>query len=297
MSARHDDKPEVDPVTGYETTGHDWNGIKELNTPFPRIVIWALVLTFLYSVVTWVLLPAWPVGRDFTRGVLGLDQGEMAVERFQSIEANRADWFARFGTEDFETLRADAALMARAMPAAGRLFRDNCAACHGNDGGGSPGFPALNDAYWLWDSDPETIAETLHFGINAGNDDTRWAQMPAFEWMEISEREALAEYVSALPNRGADEATDESAPAAILFADNCSSCHGESGAGGLMNGAPSLTDASVIYGQDRESILQTLRYGRQGVMPAWSPRLADAEINLLAVYVAEMSPQTAEAGE
>ena len=65
MSAEQHHEAEVDPVTGYETTGHDWNGIRELNTPFPRIVIWALALTFLYSVVAWVLLPAWPTGRDF----------------------------------------------------------------------------------------------------------------------------------------------------------------------------------------------------------------------------------------
>lgn len=293
MSDPHGERPEIDPVTGYETTGHDWNGIRELNTPFPKLVIWALVLTFIYSAVTWVLLPAWPVGRDFTRGVLGLDQGNMAVEAFQSLDARRNDWLARFGTEDPTVLRADDALLARAMPAAGRLFRDNCAACHGTDGGGGPGFPVLNDAYWLWGGDPETIAETLHLGINATGEDTRWAQMPAFDWMEKSEQVSLADFVSGLPSG----AFDENAPAATLFVDNCSACHGEKAEGGLMNGAPSLADIAVIYGQDRETVLQTLRHGRQGVMPAWSDRLTDAQINLLAVYVAEMARQPLEGQE
>jgi cytochrome c oxidase cbb3-type subunit 3 len=292
MSNPDNHKPEVDPVTGYETTGHDWNGIQELNTPFPKLVIWALILTFVYSVITWVLLPAWPTGRDFTRGVLGLDQGDMAVAGLQHIDTQRNAWLAPFGADDFAALGDDVALMARAMPAADRLFRDNCAACHGDNGGGGHGFPALNDEYWLWGNDPEAIAETLHLGINA-NDDARWAQMPAFDWMERSEQAALADFVSGL----ADGPFDESAPAATLFAENCSSCHGEAGEGGLLNGAPSLSDAAVIYGQDRDTVLQTLRHGRQGVMPTWSNRLSDAEINLLALYVSRLAHKEPEVTE
>lgn len=293
MSDPHSDHTEVDPITGYDTTGHDWNGIRELNTPFPKIVIWALILTFAYSVIAWVLLPSWPVGRTYVPGLLGLNQGEMAVEDFRAMDAKRDEWLARFGAEDFASLQSDDALMARAMPAAERLFQDNCAACHGSNGAGGPGFPALNDNYWLWGGDPETIAETLQFGINAGNDDTRWAQMPAFDWMERSERFAVADYVAALPGGQADE----TAAGAMIFADNCSSCHGDGGIGGMMNGAPSLTDASVIYGQDRATILQTLRHGRQGVMPAWGTRLTEAEINLLALYVSELSRNAAEEGK
>ena len=90
---------EIDPVTGRDTTGHDWNGIKELNTPFPKLVIWALVLTFLYSVIAWILLPAWPVGRDYTRGLLGLDQGEQAVAGYRNLAAGRQDWLARFADQ------------------------------------------------------------------------------------------------------------------------------------------------------------------------------------------------------
>ncbi|MBK0328954.1 cytochrome-c oxidase, cbb3-type subunit III [Rhodobacteraceae bacterium F11138] len=293
MSEPHGKAPQIDPVTGYGTTGHDWNGIHELNTPFPKIVIWALVLTFVYSLIAWVLLPAWPVGRDYTRGILGLDQHEMALERLQKLETGRTEWLSRFKTEYFAALQADAALMARAMPAAERLFLDNCAACHGNDATGGPGFPALNDHSWLWGGDPDVIAETLHVGINAPNDDTRWAQMPAFDWLERSEMTALAEYVSALPQGTADA----NAPAATLFADNCSACHGETGAGGLANGAPSLTDGAVIYGQDPDTVMQTLRHGRQGVMPAWADRLSEAEINLLAIYVADLSGNKTEPGE
>lgn len=283
---------EIDPVSGYDTTGHDWGGITELNTAFPKIVIWALALTFLYSVVAWVLLPAWPLGRDYTRGLLRLDQGEMAVERFQALEALRQDWLTRFdGAPDFAALGDDAALMARATPAADRLFRDNCAACHGDDGGGGPGFPALNDDHWLWGGDPATIAQTLQLGVNATHPETRWAQMPAFDWMEPSDRRRVANYVAELPAGAADHDSG----AAILFDENCATCHGERGVGGLMNGAPALTDRAVIYGQDADTVMETLRHGRQGVMPHWSDRLSDAEINLLALHVSGFSDAKAGA--
>lgn len=282
----HTGQREIDPITGHETTGHDWGGIKELNTPFPKIVIWALVLTFLYSAITWILLPAWPYGRDYTRGLLGLDQGEMALAGFAELDARRQDWIARFdGTPDFAALESDAGLMATAMPAANRLFLDNCSACHGAQGEGGPGFPVLTDNYWLWGSEPATIAETLQVGINASHSDSRWAQMPPFDWMERQDRQQLAEYVAALPEGTANP----EGPAAALFEENCVACHGAAGVGGLMNGAPALTDKAVIYGQDAASVNQTLRYGRQGVMPHWSGRLSDAEINLLALHVNQLS--------
>ena len=131
----------------------------------------------------------------------------------------RQDWLGRFEAPDFDAISADKALMQTAMPAAARLFEDNCAVCHGQNGGGNQGFPVLKDGYWLWGGDPATIAETLRVGINSPHPETRYAQMPAFDWMDRADRRALAGYVAALP----------------------------SGTGGLMNGAPSLADASAIY--------------------------------------------------
>ncbi len=241
------------------------------------------MLTFVYSVVAWVLLPAWPTGRDYTRGLWGLDQGRMARDGFQAVDAVRQGWLARFADPDFAALASDDPLMAQAMPAAARLFADNCAACHGNAGSGGPGFPALDDADWLWGGAPEAIAETIALGINA-TDDNRLAEMPAFDWLAPADRQALAAHVAALPQG----TVPADSPAAALFAENCAACHGDGGTGGLLTGAPSLTDAAVIYGQDEAAILTTLRHGRRGVMPAWSQRLTAAEINLLALYVATL---------
>lgn len=288
MSAPVGHAPDIDPVTGYETTGHEWNGIKELNTPFPIFVITILGLTVLYSVIAWVLLPAWPIGRDYTRGLLGLDQGRMAEAGYERLTDGREDWMVRFAAGDFDAILADPALMAKAMPAAGRLFLDNCAACHGTDATGGPGFPNLADSDWLWGGDPATIAETLRVGINSPHPETRFGQMPAFGrdgMLERGEIETLTDYVLALSTGQADPASQ----GATLFADNCVACHGDGGHGGLEIGAPALASGQWIYGGDRATIFATLQDGRQGVMPAWADRLSEAEINLLAVYVAGLA--------
>lgn len=285
MSDKAHHQADLDPVTGYETTGHEWNGIRELNTPFPRLVIWALALAFAYSVVAWILLPAWPLGRDYTRGLLGLDQAKVAEAGLGRIAGARNEWLNRFTKPDFAALKADGALMARARPAAARLFADNCAACHGARATGGPGFPNLTDADWLWGGDPEAIAETIRVGINSGHPDARAAQMPAFGrdgMLKSDEIHTVADYVRTLSTGRADP----DGAGAKLFADNCAACHGEGGRGGLGAGAPSLADNDWIYGGDRETILATLRNGRQGVMPSWADRLSPAEINLLALYVA-----------
>ncbi|GAB2209226.1 cytochrome-c oxidase, cbb3-type subunit III [Roseibium sp. ROS1] len=289
MSNRHSD--EIDPVTGYGTTGHDWNGIKELNTPFPRIVIWALILTFLYSVVAWILLPAWPTGKSYTKGLLGLDQGETASEGYATIAAGRQDWMARLQSEDLGELQADVSLMRAVLPAAKRLFADNCAVCHGASGQGNTGFPVLADDNWLWSGEPDEIADIIRFGINSDHSDARISEMPSFDWMERADRIKLARLVAVLPN----QVTDPESPASVLFMDNCAACHGDGGAGGLGIGAPSLTDGSVIYGQDAQTVLQTLNRGRKGVMPAWNGRLTDAEIKLLTLFVVQMGQSHGEA--
>lgn len=288
----HTGNREIDPVTGYDTTGHDWGGIRELNTPFPRIAGIALVLTVIYSVITWFLLPAWPMGRNYTRGLLGLDQQEMARDHLRELAALREGWLGIFENPDFAALSDDPALMAQAMQAANRLYQDNCSACHGREGGGGPGYPVLHDDYWLWGGAPEDIAMTLQVGINAAHPETRWAQMPAFDWMDPEELSSLSDYVAAMPSGVADP----DSAAATLFVENCAACHGDDGAGGLMNGAPSLADDAVIYGQDSETVMTTLLNGRQGVMPYWSARLSDAEINALSLYVSRLPDDVAADG-
>lgn len=284
---------ERDPVSGYATTGHDWNGIKELNSPVPRIVLWFLAVTHVYAVIAWVLLPTWPLGRTYTPGLLGGDQKTAVAADIAAATAARAGWTDALATRDFDALRADPDLMARAIATAAPLFGQNCQVCHGAGGTGGPGFPRLNDAVWLWGGTAEQIETTLRFGINSPHPETRFAQMPAFGRDGLLTRPEIAVLTDYVLTLGNGVAPDDPSEGAALFQDNCAGCHGEDAKGLDGTGAPDLTDADWIYGGDAATIRQTLLAGRQGVMPAWQGRLSDAEIRMMALYVEGLSATAA----
>lgn len=276
---------ERDPVSGYLTTGHDWNGIKELNSPVPRIVFAFMLVTHLYALVAWFLLPTWPLGQTFTKGLLGIDQKTSVAADLATANAARADWTNALSTLAFDAIRADADLMARALATAGPLFGQNCQACHGKAGIGGNGFPRLNDNIWLWGGTADEIATTLRVGINSSHPDTHFAQMPAFgrdELLTRPEISVLTNYVLTL-DKGV--IPDDPSDGAVLFQTNCSACHGENGRGVEGTGAPNLTDDDWVYGGDAVTIRQTLIGGRQGHMPSWQARLAESDIRALALYV------------
>ncbi len=276
---------ERDPVTGQATTGHDWNGIKELNNPVPRIVIAFIVVTHLYALVAWVLLPTWPLGQTYTKGVLGVDQRSGVAADIALATAARADWTTAIATQSFDEIRADRHLMARANTTAAPLFGQNCQACHGDKGIGQPGFPRLSDDVWIWGSTADEISDTIRVGINSSHPDTRFAQMPAFGRDELLTRleiAVLTDYVLTLS--GGVQAGDTS-EGAVLFQDNCAACHGENAQGVEGTGAPNLSDADWLYGGEAETIHATVMNGRQGVMPTWENRLGEADIKMLALYV------------
>ena len=132
-----------DPVTGRMTTGHEWNGIEELDTPVPRIVLFFLAATALFALGYWILMPAWPLGWTYTRGLLGFDQREVVTRQVEDAASGRSAWADRIVGLEFSEARADPDLM-RIVDETGRtLFGDNCAVCHGVGGRGSRGFPDL----------------------------------------------------------------------------------------------------------------------------------------------------------
>lgn len=53
-------KAEKDSITGVETTGHEWDGIRELNNPLPKWWLYTFYATIVFAVVWWILYPAWP---------------------------------------------------------------------------------------------------------------------------------------------------------------------------------------------------------------------------------------------
>ena len=91
-----DSKRQVDALTGTETTGHEWDGIKELNTPLPRWWLWLFYITIIWSVGYWIAYPAWPLLTTSTQGVLGWNSRSAA--RSCSSDARRTRRTAAAGT-------------------------------------------------------------------------------------------------------------------------------------------------------------------------------------------------------
>jgi cytochrome c oxidase cbb3-type subunit 3 len=284
---------ERDPHTGYLTTGHEWNGITELNTPVPRAVYFFLITTFLFSVGYWILMPAWPLGVSFTKGLLGVDQRETVTESLQQAVLERSVWTKRIEAEDFAAIRADAGLMKVVRETGRTLFGDNCAACHGINAKGSKGFPNLTTAAWLWGGSPEQIAETIRVGVNSGHPNARSSQMLAFGRDQVLKRdeiENVVTYVRSLSTPVAAGAAQAKAVEAgrAVFAANCASCHGDEGKGNPELGAPDLTDNIWLYGGDEQSIYTTVWGGRQGHMPTWESRLSALDRKILTLYLVDL---------
>jgi cytochrome c oxidase cbb3-type subunit 3 len=278
---------ERDPYTGHTTTGHEWNGIKELNTPVPRIIYLFLGVTVIFSVLWWVLMPTWPLGTTYTKGVLGVDQRNIVTEKVKAAEADRAAWTGKIDSMSFADIQQDKELMQTVRTTGHTLFGDNCAACHGFSAKGGPGFPSLVSNTWMWGGTPEAIAETIRVGINSTHANTRVGQMPAFgrdQMMPRADIEKVVSYVQSLS--GTKDISPETIEAGkALFAANCASCHGENAKGNIEFGAPDLTDNLWTYGGDRQSLMNTLWAGRQGHMPSWENRLSSVDRKILALYL------------
>jgi cytochrome c oxidase cbb3-type subunit 3 len=282
---------ERDPHSGYLMTGHEWNDIKELNTPVPRVVYFFLIVTTLFAVGYWILMPAWPIGTTYTKGLLGIDQRTTVADSLKQAALARAAWSERIETTDFTGIQSDPQLMAFVRETGRALFGDKCAACHGRNARGGRGFPNLTTTSWLWGGDPAAIAETIRVGINSAHPETRVSQMLAFGRDGMISRgdvDNVVAFVRSLSHQAADASADQIAAGKAVFAANCASCHGDEGTGKTDAGAPNLTDKFWIYGGDLQSIYTTVWNGRQGHMPTWESRLSPVERKILALYLVDL---------
>jgi len=281
------DHNEVDTVTGTATTGHEWDGIKELNTPLPRWWLLTFYATIVWAVGYWVVYPAWPTISGFTTGVFQYSsRADVAVE-LANLDKLRGAKMAALGTVPVTDIEKDPALLALARARGKAAFGDNCAPCHGTGAAGAKGFPNLNDDDWLWGGKVDQIMQTIEFGIRSGHAKAREGAMLAFGKdgvLKPDEVVTAANYVrslAGLPTRpGFDKAKGQK-----IFTENCVACHGDEGKGNQEQGAPNLTDRIWLYGSDEASLIETITNGRAGVMPAWSTRLDTPTIKALAVYV------------
>jgi cytochrome c oxidase cbb3-type subunit 3 len=256
--------------TTTETTGHVWDDdLRELNNPLPRWWLWLFVLTVIFGLI---YLAIYPGLGNFAGTASWSSQRQLAE---QSAEADRL----LSGT--FKSYEPHSAQWLASNPGALRigrnLFVNNCAACHGSDGRGAPGFPNLADRDWLWGGTSEAIVQSISDG--------RASTMPA--WREAlggdSGVEDVLRYVMSLSGRNLPAGNLENGRA--KFAAICSACHGADGRGNQVLGAPNLTDEVWLNGGSVIAVRESIAKDRHAEMPAHLARLGATRVNLLAAYV------------
>ncbi|PTM94207.1 cytochrome-c oxidase, cbb3-type subunit III [Mycoplana dimorpha] len=280
-----DKNKHVDEISGVETTGHEWDGIRELNNPMPRWWVYTFYATIIWAIGYAIAYPSIPLVREATKGVLGFSsRAEVAVE-LANAKAAQAGQLEKIASSSLQEIIADPQLQQFAVAAGESAFKVNCAQCHGSGAAGSKGFPNLNDDDWIWGGSPDEIYQTIAHGIRyAGDDETRVSEMPAFgDMLTTDEMRQTAAYVVSLTGTpSAPELVDKGKQ---LFADNCASCHGVDAKGNREMGAPNLADAIWLTGEGEQAVINQMKAPKHGVMPAWLPRLGDETVKQLTVFV------------
>ncbi len=282
------EEEKIDPIAGVETTGHEWDGIEELNNPLPRWWLWSFYACIAFSVVYMVIYPSIPFGNSYYGGTANYSQRVDVAADIAAAKLEKKVYLDRIETSSLKEIRADSELLGFSVVGGGAAFKENCVACHGAGGAGVTGYPALVDDDWLWGGDLDAIQQTILHGIRWEQDeDTRYSEMSAFgadELLDKNQIESVADYVLTLS--GLEPMSVASAKAgASVFAENCASCHGTSAAGDRETGSPALDDQVWLYANDRETIIAQVNKPKHGVMPAWAGRLDEATIKMLTVYV------------
>ncbi|BAE53169.1 cytochrome-c oxidase, cbb3-type subunit III [Paramagnetospirillum magneticum] len=275
---------EKDSVSGQNTTGHEWDGIKELNTPLPKWWVYVFWATVLWAIGYWVAYPAWPLVNGYTKGTLGYSsRGELDNE-LAAQKKSRSAWLSKIEASDVAAIEKDKDLLRYAMAGGKIAFNENCGACHGVGGVGAYGYPTLADDEWLWGGTLADIEQTIKFGVRNTNANSRQSEMPKFGVDGVLKPEqiaAVSDYVVSL----ASKAPAKGSAGETVYAENCAVCHAEDGSGMAAVGAPALNNQIWLYKGTKDAIVAQVNKPKHGSMPAWSERLDASTIKMLAVYV------------
>lgn len=279
-------KIEKDVISGQQTTGHEWDGIAELNTPLPKWWVYVFAATVVFAVGYFIMYPSIPYGPGYFHGLLDYSSRDRAMTQWKEMQARHGDAMAEIGGKAFAEIKRDPQLMEVALTAGRVTFANNCQPCHGQSGEGRIGYPALGDDVWLWGGKLEDIQQTVTYGVRSGHSKARVSEMPAFGalgMLKPEQIEQVADYVMTLFGKPI-EGRDTSA-GAKLYAENCAVCHGAKGEGNRMIGAPPLASRVHLYEGDKASVVAQETQPRLGVMPNWNERLDPATIKAVTLYV------------
>ncbi len=291
-----------------QTTGHAWDGdIQEFNNPLPTWWLWTFYATVVFTIIYWIIFPAWPVGGDYTKGVMNeitykTSDGKettthwntraLYLKEMQDAREAQAGYLKKVNASTFEQISSDAEMSAFANSTAKVLFADNCAACHQTGGDGVVGFyPNLLDDAWLWGGSYSKIQETIAKGRNGS--------MPGFK-KRLTEKQTsdVSDYVLSLSGEAVDSSAVKRGKTIFNTTAGCAACHGSNATGQSSMGSANLTDkiwtiadvngAETITAK-RTAVMNVVKNGKARQMPAWKERLSATEIKMLTYYVKELS--------
>ncbi|EDQ32444.1 cytochrome c oxidase, cbb3-type, subunit III [Hoeflea phototrophica DFL-43] len=280
MSGKH-----IDDVSGVETTGHEWDGIRELNNPLPRWWLWTFYLTIIWAIGYMFLYPAIPLINGATKGYLGYSSRADVVAELADAKAAQGVLLEKIAATPVEEIASDQELLQFAIAGGSSAFKVNCAQCHGSGAAGSAGYPNLNDDDWVWGGTIDQIYLTIAHGIRYDEDpDTRFSEMPAFgDILEAEQISEVTSYVVSLSGTPSDPSLVDAGRE--VYVENCAACHGDNAEGLADFGAPRLSDGIWLKGSTEAQIASQIRNPKHGVMPSWVGRLGEPTIKQLAVYV------------
>jgi cytochrome c oxidase cbb3-type subunit 3 len=281
-------KIEKELYQGKPTTGHEWDGIQELDTPLPKWWLYVLYACIAWAIVYFILYPSVPWFTGYFKGVLGWNSRIEVAEKIDEAKRGQSRYLDRIKTQSTDEIRREPDLLNFALAGGKAAFADNCAPCHGAGGAGTKGFPSLADDLWIWGGKLADIEKTIRFGIRSGHDSARTSQMPNFGAdgvLKAAQIDDVAEYVLSLTGRGTDKAAAERGARVFAENDTCVACHGKSGEGNADLGAPPLNTRIFLYGGNKADIVRQVTRPQHGVMPAWTGRLDDETIKMLTLYV------------
>ena len=280
---------ERDEVTGVDTTGHEWDGIKELDNPLPRWWLWIFYLTIIWGIGYIIYYPAIPLLETNTRGLSQMTNRKALRAELEAVRAQRAKQLAALENKSLEEIIKDEKAFAFARRMGAAAFKVNCVQCHGAGAQGGFGYPNLNDDEWIWGGTLKAIHYTIANGIRYNpdtNEDTRQSEMPAFgEQLTPEQIDQVAEYILKLSGRKHDPKKAAAGEKIYKEEAGCNGCHGDNGQGMAETGGPALNNRIWLYAGDKEALKAQISKPKHGVMPAWKGRLDPATIKALTIYV------------
>ena len=250
-----------------EAESHVWDeDVRELNNPLPMWWLWLFVLTVIWSIGYLVYYP----GLGNYEGLGEWSQEQQWSDEVAAAEAEYGPIFAAYGGMEVAELVNDSG----ALDIGFSLYQNYCSQCHGSTAQGARGFPNLTDDEWLYGRSPESIEQSILLGRNG--------IMPPLGAVFASE-EAIDEMVRYTQNM--PDGMDTDSPAHAQYMQLCVACHGPTGEGMTVLGAPSLVDDVWLYGSSPTEIRKSIVEGRIGAMPAHANFIGPDRARILAAYV------------